>query len=276
MDADLDPKDVKLRESCDSVDNPASNAIIVGLDVTGSMHSVLDAMARTGLNTLATEIYNRKPVSDPHIMAMGIGDVEMGDRAPLQVTQFEADIRIADQLTKIYLEGGGGGNCHESYMLPWYFAAFHTKIDCFLKRGKKGYLFTIGDEQPQMVLKAGDVEKVMGYRPQADLTIEDLYAKVSQMYHVFHIMVAEGSHYRGAGRTVNAEWKAILGQRALLLEDHTKLAEVIVSAIQVNEGVEADKVTASWDGTTGLVVRKAIEGLITANVGSGTGDVVRL
>lgn len=61
---------------------------------------------------------------------------------------FEADIRIARQLEKLWLEKGGGGNCCESYTLPWYFAALHTAIDWFEKRGQKGYLFTVGDELP--------------------------------------------------------------------------------------------------------------------------------
>jgi len=140
IDKSLDPKGVKIRESRDSKDKPNTNAIIIGLDVTGSMSCVLDAMARKGLDTLCTEIYNRKPVSDPHIMIMGIGDAEAGDQAPLQVTQFEADIRILQQLEKVWLEGHGGGNDFEGYTLPWYFAALHTSIDCFEKRKKKGYL----------------------------------------------------------------------------------------------------------------------------------------
>ena len=79
---------------------------------------------------MVEEILARKPVSDPHILCMGIGDV-LCDQAPLQVTQFEADIRIAEQLEKLWLEKGGGGNSCESYNLPWYFAAMHTAIDCF-------------------------------------------------------------------------------------------------------------------------------------------------
>ena len=124
----LDPHGIKVRESCDSYDNPNSTPIIIGLDVTGSMGFILDNMAREGLRDLATDIYNKKPISDPHLMFMGIGDVKY-DRAPLHVTQFEADIRIAEQLTQIYLEKGGGGNSCESYTLPWWFAAMHTKTD---------------------------------------------------------------------------------------------------------------------------------------------------
>lgn len=263
--AKLDPKGVKVRESCDSTDNPQSTALIVALDVTGSMGMILDSMARNGLKTLAEEVYNRKPIVDPHIMFMGIGDAEAGDAAPLQVTQFEADIRIAEQLTQVYLEKGGGGNNYESYALAWYFAAMHTSIDCFEKRGKKGYLFTIGDEQPTPYLRAGDIERVLGYKPQSSkISSQDLLTMVSRQYEVFHLMVEEGSHFRGHGDRVIREWTELLGQRAIRLSDHTKMSEVIVSAIQVVEGADTDKVISSWNGSTSLVVAKAINALSSA------------
>ena len=118
----LDPRNIKngIRESRDSDANPASTAIIIGLDVTGSMGLIADAIAREGLKTLFTEIYDRQPVRDPHILFMGVGDA-LCDTAPLQVSQFEADIRIADQLVDLWLESGGGANACESYTLPWYF-----------------------------------------------------------------------------------------------------------------------------------------------------------
>ena len=106
---DFDPKRVVMRESCDSDDNPNSTAIIIGLDVTGSMGMVAEKIAKKGLGTLVESIHDRKPVTDPHIMMMAIGDINC-DRAPLQVTQFEADLRISDQIVDLWLEGGGGGN----------------------------------------------------------------------------------------------------------------------------------------------------------------------
>lgn len=271
--ADLNPYGVAVRESRDSDLNPQSNAIIVGLDVTGSMDPVLDAMARQGLNTLITEIYDRKPILDPHLMLMGIGDAEAGDRAPLQVTQFEADIRIAEQLTKIYLERGGGGNNYESYALAWYFGGLHTAIDCFEKRGKKGYLFTVGDEGPTPYLKEPDIQKVTGDIVAQRLMAQELLTLASRYYEVFHLMVEEGNHFRSAGDRVVKEWTALLGQRALPLKDHTKLSEVIVSAIQITEGALADDVIKSWDGKTEVAVRAAVSSL-TGTVSDG-GDVVR-
>ena len=266
---DFDPKNVELRESRDSEDNPNSNAIIVALDVTGSMSCVLDAMAREGLNTLAQEIYDRKPVADPHIMYMGVGDVEAGDEAPLQVTQFEADIRIAEQLKDIWLEQGGGGNQYESYNLPWYFAGMYTSIDCFEKRGKKGYLFTVGDEGVPGGLSASMIEKVTGKRPQGDLTLEDMLNMASRTYEVYHIIVEEGWYFKNHGDSVTKKWKEILGQRVINLSDHKKLSEVIVSAIQLNEGIDKADIVDSWDGSTSLVVDKALSSLTAGSDTSG-------
>lgn len=271
----LDPKHMKnmLRESCDDATCPNSTAIIVGLDETGSMHIIPDYMVREGLPTLFQEIYNRKPVSDPHIAFLGLGDAEV-DFSPIQISQFEAGMRIADQLTDIYLEGNGGGNRYEGYTMAWYVAAMHTKIDCFLKRGKKGYLFTVGDEEPNPTLYRSDIIRHLGVGPETDMTAQQLLDAASRMYHVFHVIVEQG-HYasRCLDRVVKG-WQDLLGERALRLSDYTKLSELIVSAIQVTEGDTVDNVVKSWSGDTSLVVAKGIEGLVPANAASS--GVVRL
>lgn len=271
----LNPKGVKIRESRDSVANPESNAIIVGIDVTGSMGMIAEALAREGLGVLFQEILTRKPVTDPHLMFMAIGDVVAHDQAPLQVSQFEADDRIITQLTEIFLEGRGGGNQFESYNLPWYFAANHTSIDCFEKRGKKGFLFTVGDELPPDDLLRSHIETVTGDKIQTDrLSNEDLLTMVSRMYHVFHVIVEEGGGCRHNVAGVTNAWKKVLGQNVLNLSDYRRLSEVIVSAIQVVEGEKKTDVIKSWSGDTALVVSKALNGLTTTS--AATGGVVRL
>jgi len=272
----LDPKLMKnmLRESCDDDTCPESTAIMVGLDETGSMHIIPDYMVREGLPTLFQEIHDRKPVKFPHLAFVGIGDAEV-DRHPIQVSQFEAGMRIADQLTDLYLEGNGGGNNHEGYTFPWYVAAMHTKIDCYLKRGKKGYLFTVGDEEPNPILYREDIIRHLGVGPETDLTAEQLLDAVSRMYHVFHVIVEQGSYAQHNLNAVVSKWRALLGQRAMLLSDYTKLAEIVVSAIQVTEGDTPDKVVKSWSGDTSLVVAKAIGNLPTV-AGGDPGGVVRL
>jgi len=265
----LNPKDVKIRESRDSDAYPESTALIVGIDQTGSMGMISKQMIREGLNVLATEIYDRKPITDPQIMFMAIGDAAMHERAPLQVTQFEVDIKIAEQLQKFFLEGMGGGNDNESYTFPWYFAAMHTSIDCFEKRGKKGYLFTAGDECVPPVLRASEIERYLGYNPEKDFTAEELLTMVSRSYNVFHIMVEQGSYMRSYRQDAIDSWTSILGQNAIPLSDYTKMSEVIISVIQAMEGDAKDKITASWDGKTSIVVSKAIDGIIANRTGNG-------
>lgn len=270
LDEELDPKKAKMRESRDSALNPNSSPIIVALDVTGSMGYLADNLAKKGLGVLFEEILSRKPVPDPHVMVMGNGD-SYYDNVPLQVSQFEADITITKWLEKLYLEKGGGGNHFESYNLPWYFAATRTAIDCFEKRGKRGYLFTVGDEEPPPILLADHIATVIGDTPQYDLKTSDLLAMVGRMYHVYHVIVEEGDYARNHLDRVVSAWASLLGQRALQLSDHTKLAELIVSAIEVCEGRDRDAVIKSWDKSTAMVVGRAIA--TPAKVASSKGVV---
>jgi hypothetical protein len=267
----LDPKGA-IRESRDSALNPDSRAIIVAGDVTGSMGFIAEALIKRGIGLAFQEILARSQpgpdgaaatmFSDPHMMLMAVGDAWC-DRAPLQVTQFEADsTTLASQVEKVFLEGGGGGNAFESYNLPWWFAGMHTRLDCVEKRGRKGYLFTVGDEPPPPTLDRAHARAIFGDDLQQDLASRDVLTVAERLYHVFHIVVEEGSHPRHAGLdSVMRPWRDLLGQRVLRLADHSKLAEVIVSAIQVTEGMDHDAVARTWSGETALVVARAVSGL---------------
>jgi len=103
MHDDYDPGRIAMRESRDSDENPEAIPIIIGIDITGSMGVLAEELVIRGLNETFTALLNRKPVSDPHVMAMAIGDAYC-DAAPLQVTQFEADLRIFEQLRQLWLE----------------------------------------------------------------------------------------------------------------------------------------------------------------------------
>lgn len=256
----LDPKGVVTRESRDSTANPESTAIIVGVDVTGSMGMIAEALVRQGVDEFARGLYERRPVTDPHLMFMGIGDIEC-DRAPLQVSQFEADIRIVEQLRLMYLEGGGGGNDHESYALPWYFAQHHTSIDCFEKRQKKGYLFTVGDEMPQLRISREGIQHVIGTRPQAHVDVAELLRQVQEKYHVFHLIATEGSYARSAGARVTRAWRELLGNHAIELTDYRRMAQVITSVIQVTEGAAPDVAVQGYEPEVAAVVTAALTGL---------------
>jgi len=242
--------------------------MILDFDVTGSMGPLAHEIASSTLGKVMEEIWNRKPVPDPQIMFMANGDVK-SDSAPLQVSQFESSNVLVEQMAKIFLEGGGGGNGGESYDLPWYFAAKHTSTDSFEKRHVKGFLFTIGDECRGHGLTREEIEEFIGDDVEKNYTTQELLAMVEQQYEVFHIVLTVDG--RGDSRAVQ-NWKDLLGERALVLDDLSKLAEVIVSTIQVVSGVDKATVLSSWDGTTNITVSKALKDL-TSGAKSSSGVV---
>ena len=266
MKDEFDPKNIKMREARDSAEHPNSTPIILALDVTGSMSSVLETVSRRLGDTMG-EIYKRNPVEDPQVCFMAFGDVEC-DYSPLQVTQFESDIRIAEQLNDIYFERGGGGNDGESYMLPWYFAARRCVTDAWEKRGKKGFLFTIGDEQCLPKLGKDAVEEFLGDTVERDLTAAELLTEVSRKYEVYHLIVDPVAYQQP-----EKNWKKLLGKNCIIVEDIAKIPEIIVSILEINAGKTADEVIDTWDGTTKLVVGKAI-GALRTPIGAVTGGLV--
>lgn len=266
---DLSPLNV-IRESRDSEQNPESTPVIVAVDDTGSMGYLAEEIIKRGLGVIMGEIYDRKPIKDPHLMCMSVGDA-FSDNAPLQVTQFEASTILAKQVEKFFIEGNGGGNGGESYPLVWYFAAFKTQCDSQLKRNKKGYIFTVGDEAPHGKLTKEQIRSIFGDENEADFNAADLLDAVLRDWEVFHLIVKP--HAR---QPVREKWNELLGERAILVADHAKLAEVIVSTIQVCEGEKVDDVAKSWSGDTSLVVREALKGLTPTAKSDGAGGIVAL
>lgn len=193
LDTMLNPMNV-MRECCETREHPNTVPVILALDVTGSMGQAAVEVAKK-LNDIMTMLYQR--VQDVEFMIMGIGDFAY-DGNPLQVSQFESDIRIAEQLDKLYFEFGGGGNYYESYTAAWYFALHHTKLDCW-KRGQKGIIITLGDERinPYIPLtgRRCSMESVIGDKLQGDVETKDLYQDVKEKYEIYHLNVNHRNNY---------------------------------------------------------------------------------
>jgi len=238
------------------------------LDVTGSMGYLSEEIAKNSLNKTMLEIYDKEPVTNPHIMFQAIGDSK-SDRAPLQATQFEADIRIAEQLLDVYFEGGGGGNGGESYCLSWYFADTRTDIDCFNKRQKKGYIFTIGDECCHEKLTRQEIKRVFGDDVERDLTAKELFKSASNKYNIFHIVMKAGSY---KNQKSGEAWEKLIPGRVIELEPEQLkyLAELFVSVMQLTEGGNKKDIVAQWkDQGAQVIVADALGRLDLADQKKG-------
>ena len=225
---ELNPYNV-VRECCDSEEHPNTIPVILALDVTGSMGA--SAMTCAGkLDEIMAKLY--KKVTDIEFLMMGIGDLVYDD-APIQASQFESDIRILDQTSKIYFEGGGGGNAWESYTAAWYFGARQTKLDCW-KRGKKGIIITLGDERLNPHLPERRLNTTLGCSEQDDVDTAKLYKEVSEKYDIYHIGITDSvsmNYTRGnEGSMIRDSWKNVIGQHYFegKCDDIPELIEEIV------------------------------------------------
>lgn len=225
LDPMLDPHGV-IRECCDSEEHPNTIPVILALDVTGSMGSAC-TMCAAKLDEIMTKLYGE--VQDVQFMMMGIGDLSY-DSAPIQATQFESDIRILDQTTKTYFEGGGGGNHFESYTAAWYFGLHNTKLDCW-KRGRKGIIITLGDEPLNPYLPMKPLNKVLGSMEQAGVDTDKLYREVCEKFDVYHIAITNNSSYWRYKDEIKNSWGELLGQRLFVAEsdDLPKIISQIVN-----------------------------------------------
>ena len=241
LDPLLDPRNV-MRECRDTEEHPETIPVILALDVTGSMGPAA-TMCAGKLDEIMTELYGE--VKDVEFLMMGIGDLACDD-APIQASQFESDIRILDQTTKIYFEGGGGGNAFESYTAAWYFGLYNTDLDCW-KRGKKGIIITMGDEPLNPYLPGDELSYVMGTSTQ-DVDTEELYKEVLKKYDVYHIAITNKSSYWRYEERIKNSWGKLLNQH-LIIATSDELPKVIKEIVKEHEGITNEaSVTVTEEG----------------------------
>lgn len=185
IDEALDPRKFEVRECVNSEEHPNTIPVILALDITGSMGDACSETA-AALGSIVINLY--KKFQDIEFCIMGIGDLAY-DKAPIQMSQFESDIRIAEAIDKIYVEGGGGGNSYESYTAAWYMGLKRTKLDCFDKQGRKGIIITMGDEPLNPYLPVHNLNYAVNASEQADIETKDLYAEASKKFDIYHISV---------------------------------------------------------------------------------------
>ena len=226
---------IAMRESRDTDSTSESTPVIIGFDVTASMGYLAKELSVNAVNKTVTKLYEQKPISCPQVLCAAIGD-SLCDSSPLQVTQFEADIRIIRQLTDLYLEGGGGGNNGESYHLLWYFAAKHIHTDCNEKRNKKGFLFTIGDDQCHPQLSTAEIKRVFGDNVSYPLSNEQLIRMAEKKFYLYHICIETDGPYNAE---VIRKWLQLMPGRATVIHknDIRYLADLILAIIRVGAGM---------------------------------------
>ena len=258
-----------MREARDSDEHPVSVPIAVLFDETGSMGHV-PTVLQTKLAELFGLLLRKGYVEDPQLLVGAYGDTEV-DSTPVQIGQFESDNRADETLDNLYLEGAGGGNHGESPHAAWWFLGSYAELDSLDKRGKKGYLFTVGDEVPLEVLRASDIKRhIPDATIQADLTREECLEIARQKFEVYHVVI---NNYAAAGQhSVDVYTKLLGSDHVIVLQDEEAVADTIAVAIGLAEGTldSVDDAMDDLDDVGASANTKAEVGKALAKFG-GTG-----
>lgn len=258
LDSSMNPRIAKnmMRECRDSEEHPNTVPIILALDVTGSMGQTAIEVSKE-LNTIVKGVADQ--IKDAEFMIMGIGDI-LWDSSPIQYSQFESDVRIAQCLDNIYFEHGGGTNEYESYTAAWYVGLHRTDCDCW-KRGRKGLILTIGDEVINPKLHGRQLMAALGEdHMQGDVGTEALYESVSEKYDIGHFVVqhlfGRENYYEKCARS----FANVIGAQNVKITTPKEIAKDIVKFIvdkcgQQGAPFEAPtvKVETPDDGTMSVI-----------------------
>jgi hypothetical protein len=260
----LDPQRIKGKpfeklESRDSKEHPESNAVFVSFDVTGSNYTrAVEAQKRLPnlMNLLRTYL------TDPQVLIAANDDIEVEDRRSIQISDYESDNRIDEDIRNVLLTNNGGGNDGESYDLILLAAAQMTVLDCLDKRGRKGYFFMYADEPIRTHVEAAQVKRIFDIDAEGKLPISAVIKKLKEQYHVFVIWPLGGYDH------ARAQYVKLFGKECVAtLQDAHLICELIGSLVGMNEKkLPKQKIIEDLvaSGVGAHDARTVVQGLLTA------------
>src|SRR2546429_4329813 len=137
-----------------------------------------------------------------------------------------------------------------------YFMARQTAVDCYEKRGRRGYLFIVGDEMAYPRVKPEEVTGIIGDPLAEPVALQRIVAEVRERYDVYYLLPA-GTAYAGNARVLGF-WRDLLGQNAIELGDLDAVCEtnaltigLAEEAIGLDEGL--DDLAALGSGASATV-----------------------
>lgn len=234
LNPEMNPYGVMFRESRDSEEHPNSLAVMFWVDETGSMHGIPEDLAKYTLPRFVGDLMKVEP--DAQVFFGAFGDATTGEPSPLQVGQFESSDELMDKwLTAVHLVKQGGGNAGESYDLAMYFAARHTSLDCYEKRGRKGYFFMTGDEPHLGRVSKREVKQLIGDEIQSDIPMADIAEELKRTFHPFFLIPDPDRAHR-----VEGTWRRLLGDNVITLAQPEDTGVVSAILIGLTEGYLPD------------------------------------
>jgi len=246
--------------------------VVVAIDVTGSMGN-WSKIIYDKLPMFYGQIMMQGYLEDPSICFLGVGDAN-SDEAPLQVGEFCQGAALDNWIAKLWLEGKGGGQNHETYELAGYFAAQKMIFD---GATNKPFLFFTGDEGfYPCVLEEHIAEIVDESYAEGNVPSDALFRDLRDKFHVF--LLHKPYFDAQINEVLRAKWEAVIGGEHILeLTDAKSVIDVMLGAIAMVSGTRTiDQYMVDLDDRGQSSARKsqvaaALSGLSTGNTTLGSG-----
>jgi hypothetical protein len=205
------------------------NPIVVAMDVTGSM-GIASKVIYDKMPMFFGQIKIQDYLPEPSISFAAVGDTKC-DSDPIQICDFAEGIDLDAWLEKLYLEGGGGGQYHESYEMFAYY--YGEKVD-LTHPNKKPFMFFIGDEGFYPTISGVDIKRWFNITSE-NLDSAGVFEDLMNTYNVF--LVHKPYSYSTTDAKIVRQWTDAIGQEnVLLLEDPKSVVDVMLGAIALVSG----------------------------------------
>lgn len=206
----------------------------------------------TGSNIeFANIVYDKAPMLFGQIEQQGylknfdicfsaVGDATCDDY-PLQVCDFKYGKDLDEQLKKIYLESGGGGQLKESYEIGTYYFTEH----CKMPNAKSPFLFIIGDEAPYPTLRKSIAKSNLGDDLPEDISTKQVLKNALRKYdgNVFFFhnpYCGSEKHNKSETEQIREEWISYFGKKneanIIPVIEEKSIVDIILGTIALRAG----------------------------------------
>lgn len=184
--------------------------VLTAFDGTGSMGgNVAKAFEAIGrLFTVLQPLSSRVNVQIASSVWQDVCDWEDYGYPTIQVSQFESDERVAEQM-RLLLPAKAGGDTTEDYQLGLLYTLRQVETDWQEYYGLKPYLIVVADEVGRDEIRPSTAKKHLGIELQSTVTTVEVCRQLLRSWQVFYLNVGGGDG--SPSSRVTSWWSRLLG-----------------------------------------------------------------
>ncbi len=242
-----------------SISTESKAPLVVACDVTGSMG---DSPATIFSKCPYLDIEGKEYLGDDMVISFAaIGDA-YSDQYPLQVRPFSKDLDLKEQLKKMVIEGGGGGQSRESYDL----GALYYARNVDMPNAVNPIMIFIGDEGIYDFIDNQQANIWARTTLEKRTTFKQVFTELKRKFSVYVIRQpyskTGSDKMSDADKIIHKQWESVLGlEHMAFLPDAARVVDVIFGILAKETG-KVDYFVDEINGRqTKKQVKSALKGL---------------